>query len=217
MKLKQLARPFDIKSIDDSGTFTGYGSTFGDMDYGRDVVVAGAFSKSLESYAQKGRKIPMLWQHNMQQPIGVYSEIREDEKGLFLVGEINMGVTQGRECHALMKQGALTGLSIGYSTVRDEWDDRAMVRKLLQVDLYEVSPVTFPMNDNGRIETVKSLADLSTLSECEEYLRDAGGFSRKEATAFISRLKSVATQRDAGSIDNAKLQSALDTLRSIKL
>lgn len=218
-RVKHLVRPFEVKTVQDDGVFTGYGSTFGDVDYGRDVVMAGAFAKSLANFEAKGRKVPMLWQHEWRSPIGVYTEIREDEKGLYVVGEINMAVQQGVECHALMKQGALSGLSIGYSTVRDEWDERSMVRKLFEVELFEVSPVTFPMNDNGRVDTVKSLADMTKLSEFEKFLRDEGAFSASEATAFVSRFKQVfGTPRDAVDAGAAKaIKDALATLQSINL
>jgi hypothetical protein len=214
MKLKTLTRPFEVKSVAADGTFTGYGSTFGDVDYGRDVVMRGAFAKSLESHAAKNRPVPMLWQHKWDQPIGVYTTIKEDDKGLYVEGEINMKVQQGVEAHALMEQRALSGLSIGYSTIRDEWDERAMVRKLFEVELFEVSPVTFPMNDNGRIETVKSLADLHTISDIEDFLRDAGSLSRSEAKGVIARMKAVTGQREADG-EAAAIQRAIESIRNI--
>ena len=210
-----LDRPFEIKSTKSDGTFSGYGSVFGELDSYRDIVMPGAFAKSLaDDFAAKKRKVPMLWQHNSRVPIGVYTTIREDDIGLYLEGECNMEVQQGREAHSLMKQGALTGLSIGYNTITQVWDEQNNLRKLLQVQLWEVSPVTFPAGDNARVQTVKSIEDLATLSDVEDLLRDAHGFSRKEAVAFIARIKAIAPQRDSEP-GAESLQKTLNILRSI--
>lgn len=197
-KCRYLERPFEVKEIGKDGKFTGYGSVFGELDSYRDIVMPGAFVKSLRNdFQQKERKVPMLWQHNTWSPIGIYPIIKEDDKGLYLEGECNMDVQQGRECFALMKQGALTGLSIGYSTVRYEWDEELEVRKLMEVNLWEVSPVTFPAGDSARAQ-VKSLTEVGTMAELESYLRDAYGVSRTEAKALAAKLKAVtAGQRDA--------------------
>lgn len=211
VKTRYIDRPFEVKSVTSDGKFVGYGSVFGELDSYRDIVVKGAFAKSLkEDFIDKNRKVPMLWQHNSWAPIGVYTEIYEDSKGLYVEGQCNMKVQQGIECHALMEQGALTGLSIGYTTVVSEWDEKALTRKLIEVNLWEVSPVTFPAGDSARAQ-VKSLAEVGTLSELEDYLRDAYGVSRKEATALAARLKAVTaaqsdsvTEADAASITRVK-------------
>lgn len=215
VKTRYIDRPFEVKEVADNGKFTGYGSVFGELDSYRDIVMPGAFKKSLkEDFKDKDRKVPMLWQHNSWAPIGVYEVIREDSKGLYVEGACNMDVQQGRECHALMKQGALTGLSIGYTTVTSEWDEKNLTRKLIEVNLWEVSPVTFPAGDSARAQ-VKSLLEVGTLSELEDYLRDAYGVSRKEATALASKLKAVtATQSD--SVDEADAASVTRVKSIIK-
>lgn len=206
VKTRYIDRPFEVKGIGDNGKFTGHGSVFGELDSYRDIVMPGAFKKSLrEDFTDKKRKVPMLWQHNDRAPIGVYEEIYEDSKGLYVEGACNMDVQQGRECFALMKQGALTGLSIGYTTVTSEWDEKALTRKLIEVNLWEVSPVTFPAGDNARAQ-VKSLMEVGTMSEMEDYLRDAYGVSRKEATALASRLKAIAAGQ-SDSVNEADVAS----------
>jgi HK97 family phage prohead protease len=197
VKTRYLDRPFEVKSVSGDGKFTGYGSVFGELDSYRDIVMPGAFVKSLrEDFAEKNRKVPMLWQHNSWAPIGVYTEIYEDAKGLYVEGQCNMKVQQGIECHALMEQGALTGLSIGYTTVNSEWNEKELTRKLIEVNLWEVSPVTFPAGDSARAQ-VKSLVEVGTMSELEDYLRDAYGASRNEAKALAAKLKAItAAQRD---------------------
>lgn len=210
-----IERPFEVKSIKGDGKFTGYGSVFGEIDSYRDVVMPGAFNDSLETHFKaKGRKVPMLWQHNTRQPIGVYTEVREDDHGLYVEGEVNMDVQQGREAHALMKQGALSGLSIGYDTVREEWDNTGMLRKLFKVDLWEISPVTFPAGDTARVTSVKSIEGLTTLSEFEKYLRDAG-FTKAEATAFVSRFKATLKRSDSAEAEAIAIKNALNTLQGI--
>ena len=197
-KTRTLDRPFEIKSVSASGKFTGYGSVFGELDSYRDIVMPGAFNKSLKrDFSDKGRKVPMLWQHDSYNPIGVYDVIQEDEKGLYVEGQCNMKVQRGIECHSLMEQGALTGLSIGYTTIDSDMDDQLLARKLIEVKLWEVSPVTFPAGDSARAQ-VKSLMEVGTLSELEDYLRDAYGASKKEAVALAARLKAItAAQSDS--------------------
>lgn len=210
-KTRHLDRPFQVKSVNSDGKFVGYASVFGEEDSYSDIVMPGAFALSLQQdFKAKKRYVPMLWQHNSYTPIGIYPEIYEDSTGLYVEGACNMKVQQGIECHALMEQGALTGLSIGYTTVRSEWDEKSGVRKLLEVNLWEVSPVTFPAGDSARAQ-VKSLAEVGTMAELEDYLRDTYGASRKEATALASRLKAVTvgqsdsvTGTDAASVARTK-------------
>ena len=215
MSLQFLERPFEVKSVSDKGVFTGYASVFGELDSYRDVVMPGAFLKSLANdFAGKGRKVPMLWQHNSRQPIGIYDNIREDAHGLYVEGFCNMEVQQGRECHSLMKQGALTGLSIGFNTVTETWKNDEALRELVEVKLWEISPVTFPAGDSARA-SAKSLLEAATLSDVEAYLRDVHGLSRKEATAVVSRAKAIPQGDPADSAEAKALQTVFDTIRAI--
>jgi Escherichia/Staphylococcus phage prohead protease len=210
-------RPFEVKNTtkkDGYGTFEGYGSVFGELDSYRDIVMPGAFTKTLGDFTSKGRRVPMLWQHRPGEPIGAYTEIKEDEHGLFVVGEINLEVQRGRETFALMQQKALSGLSIGYDTVRDEVDNKGIVRKLFEVNLWEISPVTFPAGDTARVQNVK---ELDTLSTIEDYLRDAG-LSRNESIMIVSRIKAVIQQSESAAaktdVTPSALKTALDNLRN---
>lgn len=217
MKIKTIDRPFEVKSTGDKGTFTGYASVFGALDSYRDIVMPGAFSKSLADFEARGRKVPILWQHRSGSPIGVYDVIKEDDKGLYVEGSLNTDVIQAREAHSLLKQGALSGISIGFNTVRDEFDEKGMVRKLFELDLWEASLVTFPALDEARVDSVKSFEDMTTLADCESYLRDVGMLSQKEAKAIVSRIKALEAQRDVADGQAESLKRALDTIRSIKL
>ena len=203
-----LIRPFEIKAgtIKSDGSFEGVASPFGEIDSYRDIVMPGAFTNSLKAFEAKNRKVPMLWQHNTRQPIGVFTKLTESSTDLYVEGQCNMKVQAGMECHALMEQGALTGLSIGYNTIKSMWDEKEETRSLIEVDLWEISPVTFPAADGARIALVKSLEEAGSLSDCEALLRDVG-YSRSEASAFVSRVKALAIKQ--GDPDNGWSPAAI--------
>ena len=209
---------FDIKAMQDDndeekGVFQGYGSIFGNKDLGNDVVVQGAFAKSI---GRKGAKaVKMLYQHRPDEPIGVFDEIIEDNRGLKVKGRLAMGTQRGREVYELMKMGALDGLSIGYrvSPKGADYDERGKKRMLKEVDLMEISAVTFPMNPKARVAQVKG-ADRS-IREWEEILRDAGNLSRSEAKVGASALTKALDLRDAGDNDTTELVDAIKHLTNI--
>lgn len=191
---------FEMKQApDEAGSFAGYGAVFGNVDLGRDVIVPGAFTETLQKWNAKGKLPRMFWQHNSRQPIGVWTEMKEDSYGLFVRGRLTKGVQQADEAYLLMKDGALDALSIGYETVEDQIDQTLNVRKLIKVNLYEVSPVSLGMNPEALIGTVKAV-DLAILTkdwrDVEAALRDEG-LSRADAVKAVSGLKNF-LQRDAG-------------------
>lgn len=134
-------------TLDDCFVIEGYASLFGAKDQGGDVVEKGAYAKSLSD----GRRVKMLWQHDPNEPIGIWDEIREDERGLFVKGRLLETVARAREAAALTKAGAIDGLSIGYRTVKSHKNERG-ARCLSEVELWEVSLVTFPMLPEARLD-----------------------------------------------------------------
>jgi HK97 family phage prohead protease len=142
--------PFDGSAFGKGGGIEGYASRFGEADQGGDVVMPGAFAASLARLTAERRRVKMLWQHDPARPIGVWRAVREDKRGLWVSGEILAEVAQGAEALALMRVGAVDGLSIGYRTVRAEADRATGGRRLIEVDLWEVSLVTFPMLPTAR-------------------------------------------------------------------
>ncbi|RJF74337.1 HK97 family phage prohead protease [Rhodopseudomonas palustris] len=135
------------------GSIEGYASLFGAVDQARDMVMPGAFTQTLK---QRGlRKIPMLFQHDPSEPVGVWLELIEDWRGLRARGRLIPDVARGRELLALLRAGAIDGLSIGYRTVRGQIDPKTRVRRLHQVDLWEISIVTFPLLQGARVGAVK--------------------------------------------------------------
>ncbi|MBZ8135512.1 HK97 family phage prohead protease [Afifella sp. IM 167] len=149
--------PAKLTEVEPDGSFCGYASLFGRRDMGGDIVMPGAFRKSLAERGAAG--IRMLFQHDPAEPIGVWSEVREDASGLFVAGRLTLGVERAREMHALMREGGLDGLSIGYRTRRGRKDARTGTRRLFEVDLWEISVVTFPMLSEARIAAVKGMAN----------------------------------------------------------
>lgn len=193
-----LDAPFEVKRLEESGAFEGYASLFETVDETRDVVSPGAFRKSLAAWGAKGRLPALLWQHDAAEPIGIWREMREDARGLFVKGRLFVDdIPRARQAYALMKAGGLSGLSIGFRTVEAAFDPRARVRRLVEVELFEVSLVTFPALEGARVGAVKAGARCTTIREFEGFLRDAGGFSHTAAKAIAAGgFKALAEPRD---------------------
>lgn len=187
-QMKTLAFAFDVKSVDAEGRFSGYLAVFGNRDSYGDTIRKGAFKATLKDFAARGRKVPILWQHRWDQPLGVFDVLKEDDTGLYVEGQLLVAdVRQSAEAHALMKAGAISGMSIGFETVAYKVDKDGN-RELTEIKLWEGSIVTFPANDEARIDAVKSALEagtLPTLPEFEKFLREAG-FSKTQAAAIAS-------------------------------
>lgn len=219
MHKKRFDSALQIKSVNDAGEFSAYGSVFDVKDSYGDIVVRGAFERSLAAWKEKARFPAMLWQHKADEPIGAYTRMEEDDRGLYVEGKLLVNADPlAKRAHAHMMAGSISGLSIGYSLSDDGWtwdkDKRAYILK--EINLWEVSLVTFPANDAARVQTVKSalaageLPDVRTL---EAHLRDVG-FSAKQAKAFIADgVKAVGRRDDAAPeitpADMAEIKSIL--------
>jgi uncharacterized protein len=156
-EVKFAGAPLAKVSVD--GAFEGYASLFGMVDLGRDRVVPGAFRECLAR--KPPRAVKLLWQHDPLHPLGFWEEISEDSRGLKVRGQLNLAVAKAREVHALMRSGAVDGLSIGFRTERSRKDAATGVRNLEKLDLWEVSIVTFPMLPGARVSAVKRAARTS--------------------------------------------------------
>ena len=169
---------------DDNGIFEGYASTFGNMD-----------------------KVKLLYQHNTNEPIGVFNAMKEDKNGLLVEGQLAMGTQRGRETYELMKMGALDAMSIGFKADprNQSYDEKRRRRYLKDIDLMEVSLVTFPMNDKAVIHAVKG-AD-RTVREWEDLLRDAGDLSRTQAKMGAKALVDALEQREVAEDFGGLLES----------
>lgn len=200
-----------IKATGEDGTVEGYGSVFGVRDNYDDVIAKGAFVQSLKDHKAAGTMPAMLWQHDADKPIGVWTEMVEDEKGLRIKGQLAMETVRGKEAHALLKMGAINGLSIGFMSKQWAYDRETEVRTLTEIDLWEVSLVTFPANEKARVTNVKSADEMATPKDAEKALRDAG-FSKSDATAFVSRVMRMGEVRSDSANSTAVAMKAADRL-----
>ncbi|MCX7283907.1 MAG: HK97 family phage prohead protease [Novosphingobium sp.] len=211
----------DLKSLTDTGRFSGYGSVFGNVDKGGDVVEFGAFGKSLELWGKSGRSVPTLWQHKTDEPIGAWSNLTEDKHGL--LGDSDLWIDDApyaRIAHKGMKTKTITGLSIGYRIKRDSYNKKTGITTLHELDLVEISVVTNPMNDAARMTDVKSMIEagtLPTLREFEDFLRDAGGFSKSQAEKIATRGLQPLLRGDPDSVKGDDLSAVLALFQSVKI
>lgn len=228
MKIDRLTAAFELKQLGEEGAFSGFASTFGlPADSQGDIMAPGAFSASLAEHAEKGTAPPMLWQHDPSVPIGRWTDIRQTDRGLAVDGRLTLEVQQAREARALLKDGALDGLSIGFrereSRPATEDEEAEGVRRVLtDVELIEISLVTMPANERARVAAVKAAARaalVETPRAFEEFLREAG-FPRAFAKTVTNRgFATAQRRRDVGTsgVDSltAELWRAADTLRTI--
>lgn len=207
------------RAVSDDGSIEGYGSVFGVVDDWGDIIQAGAFAATLAAHKAAGTMPAMLWQHKDDQPIGVWTDMTEDARGLRVKGRLVLESEKGREAYALLKAGALNGLSIGFISRKWSWDNTTDIRTLLEVDLWEVSPVTFPANSLARVDGVKSGGGgaINTIRDAERALRDAG-YSAEQAKAFVASVKrTVQAERDAEQDVQRALRSANQLLANLNL
>jgi HK97 family phage prohead protease len=211
---QSIAVPLQIKAAKDDGTIEGYGSVFGVADDWGDVVAKGAFVATLSAHKSAGTMPAMLWQHDADEPVGVWTEMSEDENGLRVMGKVAVETTRGRDAYALLKMGAVNGLSVGFISKTWNYDNEKDIRTLLEVDLWEVSLVTFPANREARVTNVKAAADLVAVpKDAERILREAG-FAKADATAFVSRVMRLGEERREAAQSLAHMDAAAERLLS---
>jgi len=197
---------FNLKSISETGRIEGYLNTFDYKDYAGDITRKGAFTRSLKSIANSGRKVPILYQHDTRTPIGVWDELKEDEHGLYGVGQLTMEVQAAKEAVARARDGALTGISIGYSVEDEEYKSDEQTNYLNDVTLKEASLVTFPCNDISRVTSVKEYTKENppTPRELEQILINSG-LSRSLSKKYVAMFT-----KDSEETENkVKMESAI--------
>lgn len=204
-----FAFTLDTKSVTADGEFEGYAAYFGNRDSGGDIVERGAFAQTLKS--RPAQSVKMLLQHDMAQPVGIWTDLKEDDRGLWAKGRLLLTTTIGRETHEFLKAGALDGLSIGFRTVKSSVDKRTGARRLTQIELFEISIVTFPLNEQTRVASVKTEFDPR---EMEDALRDAG-LSQRDRKAAVAVFRKL-LQRDAEEPGRGLCEAAAGALMSIR-
>ena len=187
-----MIRPlqFEVKAVGDEGIFSGLASVANVMDLGGDIVLPGAFKQTLADHAKNGTKVIMLRDHDPREVVGVWQSVKETGKGLEVVGKLTLAVNKARETLALLKDGAMEGLSIGYRTVESRTDRKTGARLLERLDLHEISLVSLAMNQSARVVAVKA-DEIGTQREYEAFLRDAG-WSRERAKLLAKGFRPAA-------------------------
>jgi HK97 family phage prohead protease len=148
-------RPLAV--LNATGVFVGYAALFNRADATGDIIMPGAFRESLKRRGRDG--VRMLFQHDPSEPIGAWVDLTETNKGLAVRGRLNMDVQRGRELAALIDGRGLDGLSIGFKAIAARRDRVTGLRRLERVDLWEISLVTFPMQEGARVEKARARAD----------------------------------------------------------
>tara|TARA_R110002153_G_scaffold213295_4_gene365846 strand:+ start:419 stop:1180 length:762 start_codon:yes stop_codon:yes gene_type:complete len=206
-EMKSMAVAFEVKSYEDEDgqrKFSGYANTFDHLDRAGDITQKGAFTKSIKEHIANGTKPLMLMHHDTSRPVGVWEKLVEDVKGLYVEGRLTKGVRDADEAYALLKDGALNSMSIGYKVIDDEYDMQKRANLLHEVSLFEISLVSIPANEQSTVMSVKS-DDTVDARALEKTLRDAG-LSRREAKAILSKgLSGLSSQRDAEEKDSQSM------------
>lgn len=205
------AGDFEVKAdSNDSGRIKGYGAYYGNIDRGMDVIKQGAFSDI-------NRSVKMLYQHDASKLLGTWDIVTEDEKGLMVEGDINLKTTLGRDVYELAKSGALSDMSVGFKTQDYEYDSKS-VRHIKKAELFEVSLVSFPMNEKANILSVKS-SDIETERDFEHFLKQAG-YSNKQAKIITNHgFKAFMEKKDDVEVNQSEtiLKALQDLKKSVTL
>lgn len=187
--MEYAGSPFQIKSLSDSGLIEGLLADFTVTDHGGDRLLPGCLSKSL---AARSTPLPMLLHHDMKRPIGAWKEWREQPNGLYVKGSMTLATRDAQEAHALAKDGALTGLSIGWQA-KESTRDNSGARLVSEAELFEGSLVTVPMNDKTRVSAIKSI---TRAQDIRELLQDAGVPRDRANEAAGLAWKAISEQTD---------------------
>lgn len=215
MEYKDFSLSLEVAAQD--GTFSGYASVFNVVDQGKDIVMPTAFDAS---FNEGMRKPKMLWQHNPNQPCGVWQKMTKDEHGLKVEGKLLLDSIYGKEVYALLHGGAVDGLSIGYKT--EDYDFQELngetVRRILKATLWEVSVVTFPMNTEALVTDVKQLQGPR---EVEQLLHKAGvpgNFAKLVALYGFDEAKRrlSSDQREVDAEGKKQLETLMKEIQQLK-
>lgn len=193
--MEYAGSPFEIKELSDSGAIEGLLAGFGDVDHGGDRLVPGCLTKSL---AARTTPLPMLLCHDQKRPIGAWHEWQEKPEGLYVKGSLTLATRDAQEAHALVKSGALTGLSVGWKPRDGVIDRKAGVRTITVADLHEGSLVPVPMHSRTRITSIKEIGGARDL---EEMFREAGHSGRKSKHAASLAWKTLNDNSDEAAAD----------------
>ncbi|MBU2340022.1 MAG: HK97 family phage prohead protease [Alphaproteobacteria bacterium] len=197
--------PFEIKQLSESGSIEGLLAGFGNVDSHGDVIGSKAFSRTLAE--RGGKPLPMLLHHDLRRPVGAWKEFQERGEGLYVKGSLSLQTRDAQEAYALAKDGALTGLSIGYRTKQAQLDRQTGENHLLDLDLIEGSLVTVPSNPNTHVSAIKAITSAGDIAEL---LKEAGVSGRKAKAAAGFAWKAINDSDDDAEAE-AEIRAILNT------
>ncbi len=198
---------FKASAVDSSGFFAGHAATFNTPDMSGDIILPTAFHATLAQAKASGRLPALLWAHDSHAPLGRLTTLREDRLGLYAEAQLTLEAQAAKEVYALMKDGAVSGLSIGYTLPDGGAEYRGSNRLLKQIDLLEVSLVSIPMHPDSRVTAVKAM-DCTTLRELEHLLRESLSLSSRKSHAAANALWPLLSDRDDQNGDREDRTSA---------
>lgn len=202
---------YELKEVTEEGQFSGYASLFDkEPDSYGDIIEKGAFLRSLQTGGRNRNGVAMLKQHDSSKPIGIWTKLTEDSTGLMCEGKLAVKCNDGHDVYELMKMGAIKGLSIGYTAQKILWDEEKQVRTLKEVDLWEISPVTFPAKIGCNISNIKSIESAKNERDLENALRESG--LSKSASQYIVKLCKPQLRE---SVEDGEFKKILETLREV--
>jgi HK97 family phage prohead protease len=207
--------PLEVKALKDQGKFEGYASVFGNVDQGGDIIEEGAFKEFART---RDNKTLILFQHDMRQPIGK-AEVSQDSKGLHVKGELVMADPVAQRAYVHMKADTLDGMSVGFDILPGGAEIlNSGVRTLKALKLWEVSLVTFGMNELARVESVKRAGQMTTIREYEDFLRDEAGYSHAQAKLLASggwKALQMARDEPASGAGAEQLRKTIEAIAAI--
>lgn len=216
MQRPSLDFDFEISAVSDNGRIKGIASTFGGApDSGGDIVEQGAFLKTISQGGRNRNGIGFLWAHHSDEPLGIWNHLEEASKGLLVDGQFAMDTQMGKEKHSLAQMGAVKGLSIGFTVIKEEFDRKKHIRILKEVSLWEVSLVTFPMNTRARVTSVKDIENAQTPKELEHVLREAG-LSKGSALYVVKLCRPSLSESGKVDCKQPAMAELLKTLRETR-
>lgn len=197
----------DMAEDDNFYYLKGYGAT-SDLDLGNDIITPEALQKAIEA-----RKPKFCYQHNIKQVLGVFTTLKKDTNGLYFEAKMPKSVSICNEVAEFIKIGALDSMSIGYWVIDRDWKEG--VRVIKELEIYEISVVTIPMNPNAVITGIKTLEELSTIGEIEDFLKEKG-LSGNERKTIISKIKSINETDDDNDSESKEVNLSDEELKTIK-
>lgn len=200
----------ELKSLSNEGEFSGYGACFNSKDCQNDIIMRGAFAKTLDRWRSKDQLPHLIWQHKLDEPIGNFTEMAEDKNGLYVEGRLLIDADPvAKRAHAHLKNGSVRGMSIGYRPIVEEYDSRLRANLLKELDLIEVSLVTRPANESAQVQVVKDA--FTNPRNMERYLRDVGFSIRQAKRLMAEGFKGVSRDDET----EEQLKTLIQTLRNI--